>query len=92
MCLLGNIESADNDEKDASEDGDTDEEEVENTRYKHPSYDTKFDFTMRCRNDPSDPDHKLCHLLPGKELKQYIKLKKHFPGEPPYMKKRTQIY
>ena len=49
---------------------------------------TKWDFIMRCRNDPTDPEHKLCHQIRGKSLKKYIKLKDPFPGEPPYMKKR----
>ena len=43
---------------------------------------------MRCRNDPDDPEHKICLLKPGRKLKEYIKLKNPFPGEPPYMKKR----
>ena len=82
-------ESTDNDKQDETDDEDIEGGEVKNINHEHPSYDTKFNFTMRCRNDPSDPDHKLCHLLPGIKLKQYIKLKNPFPGEPPYMKKRT---
>ena len=49
---------------------------------------TKFNFTMRCRKDPSDPDHELCTQIKGKKLKNYIKLKNPYPGEPPYMRKR----
>ena len=49
---------------------------------------TKFDFTMRCRNDPSDPDHQLCCQIRGKKLRNFIKLKNPYPGEPPFMRKR----
>ena len=64
------------------------DEEVENLEYEEANEDEKFDFCMKCRNDPSDPKHERCKIIRGKKLKKYIKLKNPFPGEAPYMKKR----
>ena len=65
------------------------ENHLESKLEKEAPGDSKFDFIMRCRNDPADPEHKLCKLIKGKKLPKYIKLKYTFPGEAPYMRKRN---
>ena len=40
----------------------------------HDTSESKFDFVMRCRRDPSDPEHKLCISIRGEALPKYLKL------------------
>ena len=77
-----------NDKNEVEKEGENQSDEDEETMKNIPENST-FNFVMRCRNDPDDPEHKICLLKPGKRIDDYIKLKDPYPGEPPFMKKRS---
>ena len=78
------------------EDGETNQEEDREkkkgdsiNKSEGPTEETKFDYVMSCRRPGLGGDHELCRLGNSRKLPLYLKLEQTFPGEPPFMQKRS---
>ena len=51
---------------------------------------SKFDYVMQCTKPVSGASHEVCKHTRGPRLPKILKLKTIFPGEPPFMRKRSR--